>query len=164
MVNVCTSLAHGFPSPDHPVCGCLVLCGGGIFNLAAQPIPIHNYWPSCQRHLDINAKEVLALSNVLLSFTESILNSWGEQQRSEGKRCQLNTEDVKRQQQNTTITLKTKPTKRGNTDCRCFSKMPSTEFATKPTRNHREASLQSKLSVLQCNDGPRQQELHHLKR
>ena len=30
------------------------------------------------------------------------------------------------------------------------------------TRNHREASLQSKSSVLRYNDRPRQQELHHL--
>ena len=88
---------------------------------------------------------------------ERRLEIQGEQRHSEGKRCQLNTEDVKRQQQNTTITLQTTPTKRGNTDCRCFSKMRSTEFATKPTRNHREASLQSKLSVLRCNDRPRQQ-------
>ena len=93
---------------------------------------------------------------------ERRLEIQGEQRHIEGKRCQLNTEDVKRQQQNTTITLQTKPTKRGNTDCRRFSKMRSIEFATKPTRNHREASLQSKLSVLRCNDRPRQQELHHL--
>ena len=38
---------------------------------------------------------------------------------------------VKRQQQNTTVTLQTKRTKRGNTDCRHFSKMRSIEFATK---------------------------------
>ena len=77
---------------------------------------------------------------------ERRLSIQGEQRHSEGKRCQLKAEDVKRQQQNTTITLQTKPTERGNTDCRCFSKMRSIEFATKPTRNHREASLQSKLS------------------
>ena len=53
----------------------------------------------------------------------------GEQRHSEGKRCQLNTDDVKRQQQNTTITLQTKPKKRGNTDCQCCSKMRSIEFA-----------------------------------
>ena len=70
----------------------------------------------------------------------------GEQRHCEGKRCQLKAEDVKRQQQNTTITLQTKPTERGNTDCRRFSKMRSIEFGTKPTRNDREASLQSKLS------------------
>ena len=56
---------------------------------------------------------------------ERRLEIQGEQRHGEGKRCQLNTEDVKRQQQNTTITLQTKPTKRGNTDCRCFSKMRS---------------------------------------
>ena len=56
---------------------------------------------------------------------ERRLEIQGEQRHIEGKRCQLNTEDVKRQQQNTTITLQTKPTKRGNTDCRCFSKMRS---------------------------------------
>ena len=61
---------------------------------------------------------------------ERRLEIQGEQRHGEGKRCQLNTEDVKRQQQNTTITLQTKPTKRGNTDCRCFSKMRSIEFAT----------------------------------
>ena len=93
---------------------------------------------------------------------ERRLEIQGEQRHGEGKRCQLNTEDVKRQQQNTTITLQTKPTKRGNTDYRCFRKMRSIEFAPKPTRNQREASLQSKLSVLRCNDRPRQQELHHL--
>ena len=43
-------------------------------------------------------------------------------------------EYVKRQQQNTTITLQTKPTKWGNTGCRRFSKMRSIEFATKPKR------------------------------
>ena len=64
---------------------------------------------------------------------------------SKEKRFQLKTEDVKRQQQNTTITLQTKPTKRWNTDCRRLSKMRSIEFATKPTRNHREASLQSSM-------------------
>ena len=43
---------------------------------------------------------------------------------------------VKRQQQNTTVTLvlQTKPTKRGNTDCRYFGKMRSIEFAMKPKR------------------------------
>ena len=71
---------------------------------------------------------------------ERRLEIQGEQRHSEGKRCQLNTEDVKRQQQNTTITLQTKPTKRGNTDCRCFSKMRSilnrirTETDDEPTR------------------------------
>ena len=79
----------------------------------------------------------------------------GEQQHSEGKRCQLNTEDVKRQQQHRTITLQTKPTKRGNTDCR---RLRSIEFATKPTRNHREAYSQNYLP--RCND--RHQKLHHL--
>ena len=49
---------------------------GGVFNPDAQPITIHDYWPSSQRHLDINAKEVLSLSNVLPSFSESISNSW----------------------------------------------------------------------------------------
>ena len=88
---------------------------------------------------------------------ERRLEIQGEQRHSEGKRCQLKTEDVKKQQQNGTITLQTKPTMRRNTDCRLFSKMRSIEFATKPTRNHREASLQSKLSVLRCNDRPRQQ-------
>ena len=39
---------------------------------------------------------------------------------------------VKRQQQNTTV--ETKPTKRGNTNCRHFSKMLSIEFTTKPKR------------------------------
>ena len=34
----------------------------------------------------------------------------------------------------TTVTLQTKPTKRGNTDCRRFSKIRSIEFATKPKR------------------------------
>ena len=38
---------------------------------------------------------------------------------------------VQRHRQNTTITLPTKPMKRGNTDCRCFKKMPPIEFATK---------------------------------
>ena len=41
---------------------------------------------------------------------------------------------VKRQQQNTTVTLQTKPTKRGNTDRRHCSKMWSIEFATKSKR------------------------------
>ena len=45
-----------------------------------------------------------------------------------------NTCNVKRQQQDTTVTLQTKPTKRGNTDCPHFSKMWSTEFTTKPKR------------------------------
>lgn len=48
----------------------------GVFNHDALPITIHDYWPSSQRHLDINAKEVLSLSNVLPSFLESISNSW----------------------------------------------------------------------------------------
>ena len=65
-------------------------------------------------------------------------------------------------QNSSSITLQTKPTKRGNTDYRCFRKIRSIEFAPKPTRNQREASLQSKLSVLRCNDRLRQQELHHL--
>ena len=43
-------------------------------------------------------------------------------------------EYVKRQQQNTIVTLQTKPMKRGNTDCRRFSKIRSIEFATKPKR------------------------------
>ena len=70
-------MAHGVPSPVHPVCGYLSssFAWGGVFNPDAQPITINDYWPS-QRHLDINAKEVLALSNVLLSFSESISNSW----------------------------------------------------------------------------------------
>ena len=34
----------------------------------------------------------------------------------------------------TTVTLQTKPTKRGNTDCRRFSKIRSIELATKPKR------------------------------
>ena len=38
---------------------------------------------------------------------------------------------VQRHRQNTTITLPTKPMKRGNTDCRRFKKMPPIEFATK---------------------------------
>ena len=38
---------------------------------------------------------------------------------------------VQRPRQNTTITLPTKPMKRGNTDCRRFKKMPPIEFATK---------------------------------
>ena len=42
---------------------------GGVFNPDVQPISIHDYWPSSQRHLDINAKEILELSNVLLSFS-----------------------------------------------------------------------------------------------
>ena len=49
---------------------------GSVFNPDAEPITIHDYWPSSQRHLDINAKEVLSLSNVLPSFSESISNSW----------------------------------------------------------------------------------------
>ena len=61
---------------------------------------------------------------------ERRLEIQGEQRHSEGKRCQLNTEDVKRQQQNTTITLQTTPTKRGNTDCRCFSKLRSNRTET----------------------------------
>ena len=71
-------MAHGVPSPVHPVCGCLssYFAWGGVFSPDAQPTTIHDYWPSSQRHLDINAKEVLALSNVLLSFSESISNSW----------------------------------------------------------------------------------------
>ena len=44
-------------------------------------------------------------------------------------------EYVKRQQQNTTVTLQTKPAKSGNTDCRLFSKVRTTEFATKPKRS-----------------------------
>ena len=60
----------------------------------------------------------------------STLNS-GRATAQRRQTLQLNTEDVKRQQQNTTITLQTKPTKRGNTDYRCFSKMRSIEFATK---------------------------------
>ena len=87
---------------------------------------------------------------------ERRLEIQGEQRHSEGKRCQLNTEDIKRQQQNTTITLQRKPTKRGNTDCRSDVSAKCgqywIEFAPKPTRNQREASLQSKLSVLRCND------------
>ena len=35
----------------------------------------------------------------------------------------------KSKQRNTTVTLQTKPTKRGNTDCRRFSKIRSIEFA-----------------------------------
>ena len=71
-------MAHGVPPPVHPVCGCLSssFAWGGVFNPNAQPTTIHDYWPSSQRHLDINTKEVLALSNVLLSFSESISNSW----------------------------------------------------------------------------------------
>ena len=41
-----------------------------------------------------------------------------------------------------TITLQTKPMKRGNTDCRRFKKMPPIEFATKAMWR----SLRSKLS------------------
>ena len=43
-------------------------------------------------------------------------------------------EYVKRQQQNTTVTLQMKPTKGGNTDCRRFSKIRSIVFAAKPKR------------------------------
>ena len=81
-----------------------------------------------------------------------------EQRHSEDKRCQLEPEDVKRQQQNTTITLQTRPTKRGNTGCRLFSEMRSIEFATKPTRIERQ--VYSQIYLLRCND--RQQELDHL--
>ena len=81
-----------------------------------------------------------------------------DQRHSEGKRCQLEKENVKRQQQNTTITLQTKPTKRGNTGCRRFSEMQSIEFATKPTRIERE--VYNQIYLLRRND--RQQELHHL--
>ena len=49
---------------------------GGVFSPDAQPIIIHDYWPSSQRHLDINAKEILALSNFLLSFSQNISNCW----------------------------------------------------------------------------------------
>ena len=72
---------------------------------------------------------------------ERRLEIQGEQRHGEGKRCQLNTEDVKRQQQNTTITLQTKPTKRGNTDCRCFSKMRSSV----PTKVSSSSSSSSSL-------------------
>ena len=46
-----------------------------------------------------------------------------------------------------TITLQTKPIKRGNTDCRRFTKMPPIKFATKAMRRVNAWSLQSKLSV-----------------
>ena len=49
---------------------------GGVFNPNVQHISIHDYWPFSQRHLDINAKEFLTLSNVLLSFSENISNCW----------------------------------------------------------------------------------------
>ena len=45
------------------------------------------------------------------------------------QRLQSDHEFVNSQQQNTTVTLQTKPTKRGNTDCRRFSKIRSIEFA-----------------------------------
>ena len=46
-----------------------------------------------------------------------------------------------------TITLQTKSIKRGNTDCRRFTKMPPIKFATKAMRRGNAWSLQSKLSV-----------------
>ena len=46
-----------------------------------------------------------------------------------------------------TITLQTKPIKRGNTDCRRFKKMPPIKFATKAMRRGNAWSLQSKLCV-----------------
>ena len=49
---------------------------GGVFNPDVQPTSIHDYWPFSQRHLDINAKEFLTLSNVLFSFSENISNCW----------------------------------------------------------------------------------------
>ena len=77
----------------------------------------------CNKWLEILAGKELQTK---LRKTENVdFKIQGEQRHSEGKRCQLNIEDVKRQQQNTTITLQTKPTKRGNTDCQCFSKMRS---------------------------------------
>ena len=60
-------------------------------------------------------------------------------------------EHVERQRQNTTITLQTKPMKRGNTDCWCFKK-----------RSVGQATLEvySQKYLLRCND--RQEELHDL--
>ena len=46
-----------------------------ILRVDASARPLRGAVSSSQRHLDINAKEVLALSNVLLSFSESISNS-----------------------------------------------------------------------------------------
>ena len=89
---------------------------------------------------------------------ERLLQIQRDQRHSEGKRCQLEKENVKRRQQNTTITLQTKPTKRGNTGCRRFSEMQSIEFATKPTKIERE--VYNQIYLLRRND--RQQELHHL--
>ena len=74
---------------------------------------------------------------------ERRLEIQGEQRHSEGKRCQLNTEDVKRQQQNTTITLQTTPTKRGNTDCRCFSKLRSNRTETDEESSRRQVYSQN---------------------
>ena len=89
---------------------------------------------------------------------ERLLQIQRDQRHSEGKRCKLEKENIKRRQQNTTITLQTKPTKRGNTGCRRFSEMQSIEFATKPTKIERE--VYNQIYLLRRND--RQQELHHL--
>ena len=49
---------------------------GGVFNPTVKPVSVRDYWPSSQRPLDINVKEFLALSNVLLAFSKSISNCW----------------------------------------------------------------------------------------
>ena len=61
----------------------IVLCSdassfawGGVFNPTLNPISIRDYWKPSQAALNIHAKEILALVNVLRSSPHRIRNTW----------------------------------------------------------------------------------------
>ena len=49
---------------------------GGILNPGALSVSIRDYWQQTHSTLDINSKEILALANILDSFSSTISNSW----------------------------------------------------------------------------------------
>ena len=49
---------------------------GGLLNPGALSVSIRDYWQHTHSTLDINSKEILALANVLDSFSSTISNSW----------------------------------------------------------------------------------------
>jgi hypothetical protein len=49
---------------------------GGLLNPGALSVCIRDYWQHTHSTLDINSKEILALANVLDSFSSTISNSW----------------------------------------------------------------------------------------
>jgi hypothetical protein len=49
---------------------------GGILNPGALAVSIRDYWQHTHSTLDINSKEIIALANVLDSFSSTISNSW----------------------------------------------------------------------------------------